>query len=121
MRPHVRPTLPRARTSLLAAANVEEARALYENGWTYLDVRSEFELDESGKIKVRGAARRPVTRPCGALRLRRRVLAPAGRGLRMRNKYFRSTEQAHAPVWKQIWRPELKATTLRHILTLVVC
>jgi hypothetical protein len=25
-------------------ANVEEARVLYEMGWTYLDVRSEFEL-----------------------------------------------------------------------------
>ncbi|KIY91753.1 hypothetical protein MNEG_16210 [Monoraphidium neglectum] len=32
-------------------ANVEEARVLYENGWTYLDVRSEFECDESGKVK----------------------------------------------------------------------
>ncbi|GBF97959.1 hypothetical protein Rsub_10632 [Raphidocelis subcapitata] len=32
-------------------ANVEEARALYESGWTYLDVRSEFEIDESGKVK----------------------------------------------------------------------
>lgn len=32
-------------------ANVEEARVLYENGWTYLDVRSEFEVDESGKVK----------------------------------------------------------------------
>lgn len=32
-------------------ANVEEARVLYESGWTYLDVRSEFEVDESGKVK----------------------------------------------------------------------
>ena len=24
---------------------------LYESGWTYLDVRSEFELEESGKVK----------------------------------------------------------------------
>lgn len=38
-------------TPTIQTANVEEARCLYENGWTYLDIRSEFELEESGKVK----------------------------------------------------------------------
>jgi hypothetical protein len=42
---------PRPRTAPpRPPANVEEARVLYEKGWTYLDIRSEFELDESGKV-----------------------------------------------------------------------
>lgn len=32
-------------------ANVEEARVLYETGYTYLDVRPTLEIEETGKVK----------------------------------------------------------------------
>ena len=31
-------------------ANVEEARCLWADGWTYLDVRPALEIDEMGKV-----------------------------------------------------------------------
>lgn len=34
-----------------AIANVEEARVLYETGYTYLDVRPALELEEAGKVR----------------------------------------------------------------------